>query len=71
MDKKEVVELLKDEGLEVAEDLAVTAVKAAITLLRSVLPKLSSGFGLAFNLLMDAYEARIIELLDVIDGKEG
>ena len=71
MDKKEVIETLKESGLDIAEDTAAAAVRAAIELLRKVLPKLSSGFGLAFNLLMDAYEAKIYELIDEIDGEKG
>lgn len=69
MNKKEVVKILKEGGLDIAEDAAVSAVKSAIALLRVLLPKLSNGFGLAFNLLMDAYEIRIYDLLDEIDGK--
>lgn len=70
MDKKEILEILKNEGLDVAEDMAVVAVKSAIAILRVVMPKLSNGFGLAFNLLLDAYEPRILDLLDQIDGKK-
>lgn len=69
MDKKEILDILKNEGLDVAEDMAVVATKAAISILRVILPKLSNGFGLAFNLLLDAYEPRILDLLDQIDGK--
>lgn len=71
MDKKEIIDTLKENGLDVAEETATAAVKAAIELLRKVLPKLSNGFGLAFNLLMDAYESRIYDLLDEIDGEKG
>lgn len=70
MDKKEIVGILKTEGLDVAEDMAVVAVRSAIAILRVVMPKLSNGFGLAFNLLLDAYEPRILDLLDQIDGKK-
>lgn len=70
MDKKEIVGILKTEGLDVAEDMAVVAVRSAIAILRVMMPKLSNGFGLAFNLLLDAYEPRILDLLDQIDGKK-
>lgn len=70
MDKKEVIDVLKTEGLDVAEDMAAAAAKAAISLLRVLLPKVSNGFGLAFNLFMDAYEPRLFDLIDKIDGEK-
>lgn len=69
MDKKEITDVLKTEGLDVAEDMAVAATKAAIKLLRVVLPKVSTGFGFAFNMFLDGYEDKIFEMLDKIDGK--
>lgn len=69
MDKKEITDVLKTEGLDVAEDMAVAATKAAIRLLRVVLPKVSTGFGFAFNMFLDGYEDKIFEMLDKIDGK--
>lgn len=70
MDKKEIVYILKTEGLDVAEDTAVAATRAAIKLLRTIVPKLSTGFGLALNLFLDAYEPKIFELIDKIDGED-
>lgn len=70
MDKKEVIDVLKTEGLDVAEEMAAAAAKAAISLLRVLLPKVSNGFGLAFNLFMDAYEPRLFDLIDKIDGEK-
>lgn len=70
MDKKAVTDILKSEGLEVAEELAVTSVRAAIKLLSELLPKLSNGFGTAFVLFMKAYEPELMKLLDKIDGKD-
>jgi hypothetical protein len=70
MDQKEIKAILKTEGLDVAEEMAVTAVRAALKLLREIMPKVSTGFGLAFNLFLDAYEPKIFELIDKIDGKD-
>lgn len=66
--KKEVMDVLKSEGLTAAEETAVTAVRAAIKLLRLMLPKVSVGFGLAFGMFMDVYESKIYGLIDKIDG---
>lgn len=70
MQKKEIVTILKTEGLDVAEDTAVVATRAAIKLLRTIVPKLSTGFGLALNLFLDAYEPKIFEMIDKIDGED-
>lgn len=66
--QKDVMDVLKSEGLTVAEETAVTAVRAAIKLLRLMLPKVSVGFGIAFGMFMDVYEAKIYGLIDKIDG---
>ncbi|MBT8490690.1 MAG: hypothetical protein KJN62_06560, partial [Deltaproteobacteria bacterium] len=39
MDEKEIVKILKDEGLDIAEEMAVQAVKGAIKLIKEMLPK--------------------------------
>lgn len=70
MDKQEIINIAKDQGLELGEDVAVAAAKTAIELLKEILPQVSKGFGLAFNLFMQAYEFRIYEMLDAIDGKK-
>jgi hypothetical protein len=70
MDKSDIISIAKDQGLNLAEDTAMAAAKTALSLLRIILPKVSRGFGLAFNLFLDSYEFRIFELLDQIDGKK-
>lgn len=69
MDKKDIQMILKNEGLDVAEDMVGDAVKAAIKLLRLIVPKLSAGFGLALNMFLDVYEPKIFEMIDKIDGR--
>lgn len=71
MNKAEITELLKTDGLDVAEDMAEAAARGAIRLLRVLVPKVSVGFGFAFNMFMDGYEEQIFELIDKIDGKKG
>lgn len=71
MDKKEITGLLKDEGLDLAEDMAIAGVRGALKIIRVIVPQLSRGAGTMVNLFLDAYENDIIELLDKIDGKEG
>lgn len=70
MDKKEIVGIAREQGLELAEDTALAAAKTAINLLKVILPKVSKGFGLAFVMFMDAYEGKIFELIDKIDGEQ-
>lgn len=70
MNKQEIINIAKDQGMDLAEDMAVVAAKAALNMLRVILPKVSKGFGLAFNLFLDSYEFRIYEMLDAIDGKK-
>lgn len=70
MGKQEIIALLKTEGIEIGEDVAMAAAKGAIKLLRVLVPQLSRGFGLAFNLFLDAYEDKIYDMLDQIDGKK-
>lgn len=70
MNQEDIIEILKDDGIDIAEELAMQAAKAAIKLLRVIVPKVSVGFGLAFNLFMDAYEPQIYKMLDKIDGEK-
>lgn len=69
MDKKQIVGLVKDEGLDLAEDMAIAGVRGALKIIRVIVPQLSRGAGTMVNLFFDAYEDEIIKLLDKIDGK--
>ena len=70
MENKEIVDVLKNEGLDIAEDTAMAAARGAIQLLKLLLPKVSTGFGIAFSMFMQVYEAEIYGLIDKIDGEE-
>lgn len=69
MNKKEIVTLLKNDGIDLGEDMAIVAVRAAINIVRVIVPKLSRGAGTMLNLFLNAYEDDIYKLLDKIDGK--
>lgn len=70
MDKKEIVEVLKSEGLYVAEDAAVMAVKAAMKIIALLVPKVSNGLGALILPMLTYVEPLILEQIDKIDGKD-
>lgn len=70
MDKQQILDIAKDRGIELGEDMAIAAAKTAIDLLRIIVPKVSRGAGTMLNLFLDAYEFRIYEMFDEIDGKK-
>jgi hypothetical protein len=67
---KEVIHIFKEEGLMVAEDMAVNAVKAVLRIVEMVVPKVSTGLGLAIGPLIRIYEPKILAMLDKIDGQD-
>lgn len=69
MDKKQIVGLVKDQGIDLGEDMAIAAVKTAIELIKVIVPQLSRGAGTMLNLFLGAYEDDIYKLLDKIDGE--
>lgn len=73
MDKateKEVIDVLRVNGLEVAEDMAVPAVKTAFNIVRILVPKISNGLGSIIVPLTFYAEEEILKLVDKIDGKD-
>lgn len=70
MEKSEVMGVLKSEGLDVAEDMAVNAVKAAFKILILLAPKVSQTAGAIIAPMLAVLEPRILELLDKIDGED-
>lgn len=70
MEKKEIVKVLKEEGLDIGEEAAVAAVRATFKLLGILLPKVSNGLGaIAAPLLLYA-QPLILDMLDKIDGED-
>lgn len=70
MEKSEVMGVLKSEGLDVAEDMAVQAVKAAFKILILLAPKVSQTAGAIIAPMLAVLEPRILALLDGIDGED-
>lgn len=70
MDKTEIVEILKEEGLEVSEELAVSAVRGAFRIIQALLPKLNPVVAIVVNPLLSQLEPMILDLIDKIDGKD-
>lgn len=75
MNSKEVLELLvkelKAEGLDVAEDTAVAAVKAVFKVMPKVFVASENKFDDLLVPVLGVLEPKVMELLDKIDGKEG
>ena len=70
MEKKEITNILKEEGLDVAEDAAVMAVKAAMKIIALLVPKVSNGLGALILPMLTYVEPLILEQIDKIDGKD-
>lgn len=66
--KKEIVDILKKDGLEIAEETAVQATKAAFSLLKILLPKISNGFGSFIVPMLGYAQDEVLKLIDEIDG---
>lgn len=69
MDKNAIIEELKNEGLNVAEDTAVAAVKS----LFSIIEKVAAGNASLLMVvgMLNLAKPAIFAALDKIDGKEG
>lgn len=70
MENREIVDILKSEGLDLAEDLAVNAVRGAIKLIKEMLPKVNSLVAMLISPLLDQLEPILLGLLDKIDGED-
>lgn len=70
MDKKDITKILKEEGLDITEDMAVTAVKGAFRLIAVLVPQISKGLGGIIGPLVAIVEPQILALIDQIDGED-
>lgn len=70
MDQKEIVAVLKDQGLDIAEDMAVHAVRGAMELLKAMLPKVNPMLAMVFNPMLDTLEPMLLGIVDKIDGED-
>lgn len=69
--KKELVELLKAEGLDIAEDTAIALVKAVFKVIPELVLKTENKMDDLLIPILAVVEPKILELLDKIDGEEG
>lgn len=69
--KKEIVELLKGKGLDVAEDVAIKAVKGVFEVLPVIIAKTENKYDDLLLPILGILEGEIVRLLDKIDGEEG
>lgn len=70
MDKKDITDIFKAEGLDVAEDMAVAATRAVFKLITVMVPQVSFGLGSIILPLVNAVEPKILTMLDKIDGED-
>jgi len=70
MDKELIIGALKEEGLDVAEELAVNALRAAFKLIRNVAPKAGPDIGFIVNTVLTYAEPKLLALIDRIDGED-
>lgn len=70
MDQKEIVRVLKDEGLDIAEDMAVHAVKGAFQLIKTMLPKVNPVVALVMIPMLDTLQPLLLDVIDKIDGED-
>lgn len=70
MERNEIVEVLKSEGLDLAEDMAVNAVRGAIKLIKAMLPKVNPVVSMLISPLLDQLEPVLLGMIDYFDGED-
>lgn len=70
MNQSEIIEILKEDGLDLAEDMAVNAVKGAFRLIKAMLPKVNPVVAMIVTPLLDQLEPILLGLVDKIDGED-
>jgi hypothetical protein len=68
--KKELLEKIKEQGLEIGEEAAMAIVKIAFPLLIKLVLQTSNKFDDVLAVLLPVIEPKILEALDKIDGKQ-
>ena len=71
MDKKKLVEILKKNGLNIAEDTAILAVKSIFKAIPEIVKETENKVDDLLIPLISVVEPSILKLLDKIDGEEG
>lgn len=68
--KRDILDIAKMEGLDLAEDMAVSAVKAAFTLVSILVTRYSKDYGVIIGPLLNTIEPIILKAIDKIDGED-
>lgn len=68
--KKEILQTLKGEGLDLAEELAANAVMGAFKLIKALLPKVNPVVAIVVGPMLDTLAPLILEAIDKIDGED-
>jgi len=66
--KQEIIDILNAEGLDKAEEIALTAARTAIKLITILVPKINFTAGLVINTLISQYQDDLFKMIDEIDG---
>jgi hypothetical protein len=66
--KQEIIEVLNAEGLDKAEEMAVTATRTAFKIMRLIVPKINSYVAVMVMPLIEVIEPKILKSIDEIDG---
>lgn len=69
--KNEIVELLKNEGLEIAEESVELLIKGLFKILPVLAAKSTNSFDDMLIPLFPLLEREVLKLVDKIDGEEG
>jgi len=69
--KDKVLNILKDEGLDLAEDAAEKVVKAGFKIGKLLISESENKVDDLLLPLFDLVEPRVLELVDKIDGEKG
>ena len=68
--KSEIVKILKEEGLDLAEETAKDAIIRGCSAIKRIVPLISAGVGAIIVPMVDFLEGKLLDLADKIDGKE-
>lgn len=66
-----IIEELKKQGMDVAEDAAISMVKSVLNIIPQVVAKTENKYDDLLIPVLGVVEKPIMDLLDKIDGKEG
>ena len=69
--KKLIIDELKKEGLDIAEDAAISAVKAVLKVVPKVVAATENKVDDIPVAIIPVIEPALLDLLDKIDGEEG